>query len=415
MQSDDLPLSLYTYFVHQLLLKPEDETGEKELAKLKKYNHHLWKFVHYLRRYCIGKQFNGQSLERFYNKSTNYGQNQSQFPIQFIKTICAEYSLKSGPFAKVKKHLLSWIFQHVSTPFTLLFELYEDPQLSRMKQWKSISLSAQCNYLLHNNIKRQNFLPKLVENIFDDEKELVNIDDKERLLQKVTSILDKYRKNTEWIDTYTMNDWDPNHFAISLFHYIVNSGSESQRNYSTWQFIDLLAKHFITAQIDQSKLMNTEAPSGSSPGAAILQTVTSITKSGQEAFREMSQILSEWMVYLQQEDAKKIVSEDVKIQVLSCKDSVENQFRIFLEEMSMEKYFDKFKEKHCCDMDSIDLFDDETLENEIEIRIKLHRKKILKKCIEIKDEMQKFKNKYGIHELLYNRLTKYGIVTLNIL
>ena len=77
--------------------------------------------------------------------------------------------------------------------------------------------------------------------------------------------------------------------------------------------------------------------------------------------------------------------------------------------------FDSFKENECCDMDSIELFDDETLRDDIGITNKIHRKKILKKCRQMKEEMDNFKDNLGIPTILYKPLAKYGVVTLSIL
>eukprot|EP01084_Bolivina_argentea_P019189 35688_1 len=81
----------------------------------------------------------------------------------------------------------------------------------------------------------------------------------------------------------------------------------------------------------------------------------------------------------------------------------------------MQKYFDQFKQNECGDMDSIELFDDDILTNDIGIKSKILRKKVLKHCNEMKNKMIKFKSAYGISSTLYEKLAKYGIVTLHIL
>merc|ERR1712244_195638 len=56
-----------------------------------------------------------------------------------------------------------------------------------------------------------------------------------------------------------------------------------------------------------------------------------------------------------------------------------------------------------------------TLRDEIGIKSAIARKKFLKKCGEMKTELDKFKMQYGISSVLYKRLAKYGLVTLDIL
>eukprot|EP01084_Bolivina_argentea_P291708 501369_1 len=101
--------------------------------------------------------------------------------------------------------------------------------------------------------------------------------------------------------------------------------------------------------------------------------------------------------------------------MLSCEESVERQFFLFLKRMRMDKYFDKFKKNECCDMDSIELFDVDILTEDIGITNKIHKKKFLKKCQKMKQDMDYFRDDVGIPSILYDRLAKYGIVTMGIL
>eukprot|EP01084_Bolivina_argentea_P052657 96719_1 len=118
---------------------------------------------------------------------------------------------------------------------------------------------------------------------------------------------------------------------------------------------------------------------------------------------------------------KSLVSSDTKQkkaerkESLSENESVANQFRNFLTSMHMEKYFDEFKNNDCCDMSAIYIFDDDGLKTDIGIKSLMGRRKFLRKCDEIKKEMNRFKNECGISDVLYHRLEKYGIVTMNIL
>ena len=94
---------------------------------------------------------------------------------------------------------------------------------------------------------------------------------------------------------------------------------------------------------------------------------------------------------------------------------VERQFLMFLRSMRMDRYLAAFQANECADMDSIELFDDETLKEEIGIRSSIARRKFLKKCNEMTAEMKRFKTECDISSLLYKKLAKYGLVTLDIL
>ena len=77
----------------------------------------------------------------------------------------------------------------------------------------------------------------------------------------------------------------------------------------------------------------------------------------------------------------------------------------------MEKYLDKFRENDCCDMESIQHFDDEFLRETIGMNNPI----LIRKCAAMREEMEDFKKEYAINKILYGRLVQYGIVTAAIL
>ena len=100
---------------------------------------------------------------------------------------------------------------------------------------------------------------------------------------------------------------------------------------------------------------------------------------------------------------------------LSPQDSNNEQFLKFLRDCRMEKYHDKFVKNECNDFESVQLFDDDLLKQEIGVENKILRKKFLIKCNEINNDMNEFRSACGINKFLYDKLSKYGIVTLSIL
>ena len=94
---------------------------------------------------------------------------------------------------------------------------------------------------------------------------------------------------------------------------------------------------------------------------------------------------------------------------------VEEQFVNFLKRSKMEKYYQKFEENDCNDLDSIPLFDDDFLRDDIGVKNKILRKKFLIKCNTMNKEMKHFKDECGINEFLYKTLAEHGIVSLFIL
>eukprot|EP01083_Nonionella_stella_P199805 732370_1 len=100
---------------------------------------------------------------------------------------------------------------------------------------------------------------------------------------------------------------------------------------------------------------------------------------------------------------------------LSAQQYRTKQFETFLKRNDLENYTNKFQEHKCCDLEFVDMFDDDLLQNEIGINNKLLRKRFLKKCEKMKTDMDRFQNEYGISALLMERLSDYGLVTIKIL
>eukprot|EP01083_Nonionella_stella_P031874 87209_1 len=81
----------------------------------------------------------------------------------------------------------------------------------------------------------------------------------------------------------------------------------------------------------------------------------------------------------------------------------------------MSRYFDKFVANDCCNMQSIRYFDDGFLSQDIGIKNQIARKTFIKQCNKMAQRMDDFENNYGITTVIYQKLEKYGVVTVPIL
>ena len=102
-------------------------------------------------------------------------------------------------------------------------------------------------------------------------------------------------------------------------------------------------------------------------------------------------------------------------EALSSIESVKMQFLNFLKRTNMEMYYDKFEVNGCWNIKDIEFFDDEYLDKTMGIKNSIIRKRFLKQCRRFKVDMEEFQNECGINKVLYERLAKYGLVTLSIL
>merc|ERR1712176_1512254 len=96
------------------------------------------------------------------------------------------------------------------------------------------------------------------------------------------------------------------------------------------------------------------------------------------------------------------------------------QFYKILSNLRMTKYFQKFQDYECSDIGLIDCFVDdadaeELLKNDVGIKNKVHRKKLIKAFKDLTLQMDAFKNCEFIPSFLILKLAKYGIVTMDIL
>ena len=66
------------------------------------------KFVGFTHRFCMDEDFDGRRLMRLWLEQTANGQETDGFGLEFIKTICSKYALKSSEFAHIKKEIVSW-------------------------------------------------------------------------------------------------------------------------------------------------------------------------------------------------------------------------------------------------------------------------------------------------------------------
>ena len=96
------------------------------------------------------------------------------------------------------------------------------------------------------------------------------------------------------------------------------------------------------------------------------------------------------------------------------------QFYNFLSDLRLNKYFENFQNYECSDIALIDCFTDDhdaedLLKNDVGIRNKVHRKKLIKAFKNLEQKMDAFRRCELIPSFLVQKLAKYGIVTMDIL
>eukprot|EP01084_Bolivina_argentea_P292472 502805_1 len=94
------------------------------------------------------------------------------------------------------------------------------------------------------------------------------------------------------------------------------------------------------------------------------------------------------------------------------------QFEKFLTKHRLEKYYKNFEKNECADIRDIKyLIDDEFLQNDINIKVKIHRRKFIMEATELTKQMDSFKNpKLSlIPAILTQKLADYGVVTMDIM
>ena len=91
---------LISFIGHILAMSEDDNVSSQKAASHPK----VWEFIEYMRRYFRDTNYNGKTfLSVFDDEKVAKG-----FGLMMMRTICTKYSLKSGPFSKVKKHCNAW-------------------------------------------------------------------------------------------------------------------------------------------------------------------------------------------------------------------------------------------------------------------------------------------------------------------
>ena len=102
---------ILSFVSHLIDASASDESPDKKATASTK----VWEFVDYLRRYFNDNEYDGkQFLSALNSKDKNSDGSHKPakgFGLQMMKNVCHKYSLKSGPFSKVKKQCNIWAQQ----------------------------------------------------------------------------------------------------------------------------------------------------------------------------------------------------------------------------------------------------------------------------------------------------------------
>ena len=98
-------------------------------------------------------------------------------------------------------------------------------------------------------------------------------------------------------------------------------------------------------------------------------------------------------------------------------DGPSQQFYNFLSDNNLDQYFENFKKNDCCNIQDVEyiIYDEDFLKNDIGIKNPIHRKKIIGEGKKLNDKMKVFKDSTMIPSILLHKLSKQGIVTMDIL
>ena len=95
---------ILSFISHLIDAWANDESANKKATTTPK----IWEFVNYLRRYFNDSDYDGEQFMAAFRGKTDGDKPAKGFGLQMMKTVCNKYTLKSGPYSKVKKQCNIW-------------------------------------------------------------------------------------------------------------------------------------------------------------------------------------------------------------------------------------------------------------------------------------------------------------------
>jgi len=93
-----------SFIAHLIEASANDNSADKKNTAHAK----IWEFVNHLRRYLDEQQIDGRHFLDVFCGQSDPNAKPTGIGLKMMKTICAAYDLKSGPFSKVKKQCNAW-------------------------------------------------------------------------------------------------------------------------------------------------------------------------------------------------------------------------------------------------------------------------------------------------------------------
>lgn len=159
----EILLSFISHLVDASLI---DETPNKKGTAHPK----IWEFVDFLRRYFDEQHYDGRAfLAAFGGNGGGDAKPAKGFGLQMMKTVCQEYSLKSGPFSKVKKQCNVWatnlhkqsegeLAEQIGSPNLTQHDLLSDEQKRQCAHAMALgSQQVQGDYSTHKQLTEQEY------------------------------------------------------------------------------------------------------------------------------------------------------------------------------------------------------------------------------------------------------------------
>ena len=95
-----ISLSLFCYVLDRLRRKPTNDEDKKEYSKEMESADAIWQFIHFLRKYCAEKRWNGKKMKKYWDEITENGQKTDLFAQKFQYLIINRFELKTEKHAR---------------------------------------------------------------------------------------------------------------------------------------------------------------------------------------------------------------------------------------------------------------------------------------------------------------------------
>ena len=151
-----------------------------------------------------------------------------------------------------------------STPFTLLFAIYNARLALKMNAFEELEISKQCEYLQSNKINKKSARKSLLKDLVEKESNFNELSEKAHIRIHVKYILSLFYKQSEKLKKTTkISSWSKDEIILSFISHLIeawqhddSADKKNTAHIKIWEFVNYLRKYFNDTQYDGQQFLS---------------------------------------------------------------------------------------------------------------------------------------------------------------